>query len=55
MTDKVQVNDGYTVEEKGYQPGKQGPKKPGTGDVTGGYQPTQGEGDNPTNPPPKKP
>lgn len=51
--------------EKGYRPAtgkkEQNRQKPGTGkrdrgNVTGGYQPTTSQGDNPGNkPPPKKP
>lgn len=56
MAEKKRIDEGYqpVTQQKGYQP-----KKPASGEVTGGYQPTTSEGDNPANkpskPPPKKP
>ncbi len=58
MSDKQRIDDGYRPSkvEKGYKPQKPSTQKPNGGTVTGGYQPTTSQGDNPGNkPPPKKP
>ena len=59
MTDKKRIDEGYSPSrvKKGYQPKKPSTPKPEDGgEVTGGYQPSTSEGDNPGNKsPPKKP
>ena len=58
MSDKKRIDEGYRPSkvEKGYKPKKPSKQRPDGGKVTGGYQPTTSQGDNPGNkPPPKKP
>ena len=59
MPSKKNIEKGYkpSTNNRGYQPpSKPSTEKPNGGDVTGGYQPTTSQGDNPGNkPPPKKP
>ena len=58
MSGEKLIDHGYkpTTVKKGYQPQKPTTPKPDGGNVTGGYQPTTGKGNNPSNnPPPKKP